>query len=459
MIYKLLYKIALFFISPIIVIYAFTKTIKDDKNFFYHKFGLKLDLKNENHVGIHCASLGEINGAVGIISEISKDNNVLISTSTVSGKKQAKKLFPDLDIIYFPFDYRLFIYLWLRKIKIKNFLIYETEVWPNFFEFCDKSSIKICMINARVSKKVIVGPNILKENYKFALNSCKLILCKSEYEKEKFLKLNIDKKLLLSPGNLKYSSVLNSNDELSIFRNRKKSLEKISELNDLLASEYNSQEYIKNPFFNYFLMASTHSPDELYFLKSIQYLLENNVPVVIAPRHIKRSSELEHFFKKNNCNTILYSSYLDNPIKNDGNRENFVDAEFKGVLIIDTFGDLNDFYFQAKFTYVGGGFSERGVQNIIEPSNFGNAILAGPNTDNFYEEIAYLKKENGITIIDNQDKKNIEENIVGYVKRLNEMSFNDRFEIGINAKSYTLQFSDVLEKYLTILKEEKIIIL
>ena len=39
------------------------------------------------------------------------------------------------------------------------------------------------------------------------------------------------------------------------------------------------------------------------------------------------------------------------------------------------------------------------------------------------------------------------------------MSFDDRFEIGINAKSYTLQFNGVLEKYLKILKEEKIITL
>ena len=252
--------------------------------------------------------------------------------------------------------------------------------------------------------------------------------------------------------------MLNLNDEISIFRNRKKSLEKISKLNEFLINEYNSQEYIKNPFFNYFLMASTHSPDEIYFLKSIKYLLENNIPVVIAPRHIKRVAELENFFKKNNCNTLLYSTYLKNP-KNNENKENFVDAEFKGVLIIDTFGDLKDFYFQAKFTYVGGGFSERGVQNIIEPSNFGNAILAGPNTDNFYEEISYLKRENGITIIDYKDTENIEESILKYVKKLNEMSFDDRFEIGINAKSYTLQFNGVLEKYLKILKEEKIITL
>ena len=83
MIYKLIYKLVLFFISPFIVIYILAKTIKDDKNYFCNKFGLKLDLKNKNHIGIHCASLGEVNGAESIIKEISKSNNVLISKNTI----------------------------------------------------------------------------------------------------------------------------------------------------------------------------------------------------------------------------------------------------------------------------------------------------------------------------------------------------------------------------------------
>ena len=35
MIYKLIYKLVLFFISPFIVIYILAKTIKDDKNYEY----------------------------------------------------------------------------------------------------------------------------------------------------------------------------------------------------------------------------------------------------------------------------------------------------------------------------------------------------------------------------------------------------------------------------------------
>ena len=38
-------------------------------------------------------------------------------------------------------------------------------------------------------------------------------------------------------------------------------------------------------------MASTHEPDEKYFLQAIKELLNNGTITVIAPRHIQRSSK------------------------------------------------------------------------------------------------------------------------------------------------------------------------
>ena len=58
----------------------------------------------------------------------------------------------------------------------------------------------------------------------------------------------------------------------------------------------------------------------------------------------------------------------------------------KHILIIDTFGDLAKFYPNAKYIYVGGGYSDRGVQNIIEPSFFGKPIIIGPTL------IIFMKK-------------------------------------------------------------------
>ena len=94
MIYKFIYKFFLLLIFPLIFIYAVIKSIKQkDFNFFENKFGSILKIKNNYNICIHCASLGEINRAENIIKEISKTNNILISTNTTSGKKRAKNYF------------------------------------------------------------------------------------------------------------------------------------------------------------------------------------------------------------------------------------------------------------------------------------------------------------------------------------------------------------------------------
>ena len=61
-------------------------------------------LNNQNNICVHCASLGEVNGATGLIKEIEKNHSLFISTNTLSGMKRIKELFPKLDVVYFPLD-------------------------------------------------------------------------------------------------------------------------------------------------------------------------------------------------------------------------------------------------------------------------------------------------------------------------------------------------------------------
>ena len=157
----------------------------------------------------------------------------------------------------------------------------------------------------------------------------------------------------------------------------------------------------------------------------------------------------EDFFKNNGISTNFLSNNYDSVLNGS--------FDFRSVLIIDTFGDLQNFYSSAKYVYVGGGYSKRGVQNIIEPSLHGRPILVGPNIDNFYDEIMSLKKLNGILAI--QDNKGIsdQENIAQHIDKYRKLSDEDLSEIGEVARTYSLKFKDIVEKYLISLKEKKII--
>jgi 3-deoxy-D-manno-octulosonic-acid transferase len=456
MIYKFIYKIILFIIFPIVFIYTFLQSILlRDFKYFENRFNSYLKLQNKNDICIHCASLGEINGAKDLIKEINKNNNILISINTISGKKRAIELFPELDVVYFPLDYKYIAANWLKNSQVKSVLIYETEIWLNFYNLCKEKNIKICVINGRISKEVLTGPKILKKIYKEALDNCSFISCKSDYEKEKYLSLNIDESLLFTLGNLKYSCMPDFADELSPVRN-KKDHEETSEIfsaienRRIISGKFISDVRLSNRNVkNYFLMASTHEPDEKYFLESIKYLTDKGTPVIIAPRHISRSKKISKFFNKNNIKTFLYSS-----LKEEGR---YASSNWTGVLILDTFGDLLNFYYDALYIYVGGGFSKRGVQNVIEPSTSGRPILVGPNIDNFYEEIINLRKDKGITVIDDDEWLPAKENVLKHIKYLDNLDLEMLKEIGGIAKAYTLKFNGVVEKYVKFLKEKKII--
>ena len=232
---------------------------------------------------------------------------------------------------------------------------------------------------------------------------------------KKYLSLDIKKNILYNLGNLKYSF----NTEINEYQSKTK--KKI-----------------------YFLMASTHFPDEVLHIESIKYLINKKIPVVIAPRHIKRVGEIKKIFNKENLKTEFYSNFL------KGNKHKYVKD---GILIIDTFGDLESFYEEAKFVYVGGGFSKRGVQNILEPARFAKPIIIGPNIDNFYEEISGCRE---IVIIKAQAKFLIISNILEEIKFFieNPGIIEER---GIKIKNQIKNFSGSLENYLNFLIEKKVI--
>ena len=68
------------------------------------------------------------------------------------------------------------------------------------------------------------------------------------------------------------------------------------------------------------------------------------------------------------------------------------------VFIIDTIGILTKIYSYADIAYVGGGFGNPGVHNILEPATFGIPIVVGPNYSHFAEATALVNLGGCISI-------------------------------------------------------------
>lgn len=104
---------------------------------------------------------------------------------------------------------------------------------------------------------------------------------------------------------------------------------------------------------------------------------EFNVKFIIAPHNIKddQIALLKNGLTKK---TVLFSEM-------EG--KNLVDFD---VFIIDTIGILTKIYSYADIAYVGGGFGNPGVHNLLEPATFGVPIVIGPNYSHFAEATALV---------------------------------------------------------------------
>lgn len=108
---------------------------------------------------------------------------------------------------------------------------------------------------------------------------------------------------------------------------------------------------------------------------------------VIAPHEIDEPHlhEVEKLF----THSVRYSAWMAS--RKDGNAN---------TLIIDNIGMLSRLYRYATITYIGGGFGEDGVHNVLEAAVYGKPVVFGPVYEK-YIEAAGLVDEEGAFSIDN----------------------------------------------------------
>jgi 3-deoxy-D-manno-octulosonic-acid transferase len=70
------------------------------------------------------------------------------------------------------------------------------------------------------------------------------------------------------------------------------------------------------------------------------------------------------------------------------------------VVVLDSIGELARAYRLATVVFVGGSFTTRGGQNILEPAAQGRPVLFGPHMENFRDSVQVLVGRGGIQVND-----------------------------------------------------------
>ncbi|MGZ3459651.1 MAG: 3-deoxy-D-manno-octulosonic acid transferase, partial [Archangium sp.] len=126
---------------------------------------------------------------------------------------------------------------------------------------------------------------------------------------------------------------------------------------------------------------------EEHLLAVYRRLLEAHpdLRLVIAPRYIERAGRVVALAKEAGLGVGLRSK---------GNEEG------GRVVVLDTIGELSRAYRLAALVFVGGSFTKRGGQNILEPAGQGKPVLFGPHMENFRDSVQVLVGRGGIQVKD-----------------------------------------------------------
>ncbi|MDN5782119.1 MAG: 3-deoxy-D-manno-octulosonic acid transferase, partial [Luteimonas sp.] len=73
------------------------------------------------------------------------------------------------------------------------------------------------------------------------------------------------------------------------------------------------------------------------------------------------------------------------------------------VFVVDTLGELMDFYACAQVAFVGGSLQDIGGHNLLEPAAVGTAVVTGPHLHNFADIARQMRAADALCVCDTAD--------------------------------------------------------
>ena len=308
--------------------------------------------KDANVIWFHCASLGEFDQGLPVMSALKKNTPnafILLTFFSPSGMNHYHKREHPVDLtIYLPFDTKSNARTFLKKAKPSLALFVKYEFWPNFISECKRAKVKTVSISTLLRSSQVY--------FKWYGGFFRGALKKIDYffvqnQQSKTLLESIGVKQIEISGDTRYDKVIqHKNSSTSI---------------DSVLSQFVAEGPI-------LIAGSSWEVEE----KIIKKFLESNTKtkVIIAPHNIN-SNNIERIQSLLDCPSVRYTKYKEY----EGNR----------VLILDTIGHLTSAYQYADYALIGGGFSGN-LHNILEPAVYGLPVFFGPRHQKFPEAQSFI---------------------------------------------------------------------
>ncbi len=287
-------------------------------------------------VWIHCASVGEVNTARPLIFELKRRFKVFLTYFSPRAREFVRNFEPCDEVFPLPLDLPLLVRKLEDIVRPKAIILVERELWPSLIKFTRSKKI---LLSAR-SKGDLIERILVKDLH--------LIVARTEEDAERFKSMGARKVVVC--GNLKLAQ----------------------------KPERERSDIPLPKGYRLIVAGSTHPGEEEVLINAFLRIKEE-VPskLLIAPRHISRSGEVEKIAKEKGLKTC---------------RRTRIEEDWE-VMVLDTLGELKYIYSACNVAFVGGTLVPVGGHNLMEPALFGKPVLFGPHTGKVEDVAEFLIKE------------------------------------------------------------------
>jgi 3-deoxy-D-manno-octulosonic-acid transferase len=312
-------------------------------------------------VWMHCASLGEFEQGRPVIEALKKNNpgiRVVLTFFSASGYEACKNYEEADYIFYLPMDNIFTAKKFIDAINPSLVLWVKYEYWFYYLQELKKREIPVLLISG-VFRSSMTFFKWYGGIWRNMLENFAHLFVQNESSKKMLHSIGITQNVTVS-GDTRFDRVTTiaqtalNNEIITAFCNNKKTI--------VAGSTWEDDEIILAAYAD-----ETHHQHKL----------------IIVPHELDKThlTEVKKMFKQSICYTdVEQNSTLLQTISN------------YNVLIVDTIGMLSRLYSIAYINYVGGGFTNDGIHNILEAAVWGKPVIIGENYEKYFEAVDLVEK-------------------------------------------------------------------
>jgi len=367
--YNLIVQVADFLLKIVAIFSPKIKLFVDGRKPVFEILQSKIS-PNDKTIWFHAASLGEYEQGLPVIEKIKTkypNHKIVLTFFSPSGYEVRKNNSVADVTVYLPLDTKKNAEQFLSLVHPEMAFFIKYEYWPNYLNELRKLETPTYLISGIFRKNQLFF-KWYGGFYRKALETFTYFFVQNDSSKK--LLLELKKTNVAVSGDTRF-------DRVASILEKDNSLDFISEFkNDTLT----------------IVVGSSWPKDENLLVDYINQTSEK-VKFIIAPHNIK-SEQIQELKNSISKKVVLFSEVKTRLI---ASLQDF------DVFIIDTVGILTKIYSYADIAYVGGGFGNPGVHNILEPATFGVPIVIGPNFSHFAEATALVNMEGCVSISDKNE--------------------------------------------------------